>query len=124
MSNLLQKFEEQQLESFKKLTNYPKFSVGDTINIKMKVGERFQNYEGVCIAISNSGINSSCTVRKVAYGEGVEKNFPLYSPHMESIEIVKYGKVRRSKLYYLKDRLGKSAKISEDTSGFKMKLKG
>ena len=97
----------------------PEFTPGDTIivNVKVKEGDRsrVQAYEGVCIARNGGGLNESFTVRKISYGEGVERVFPLYSPNIDSIKVVRRGKVRRAKLYYLRDRRGKSARISERT---------
>ncbi len=123
MSIVLANFEKEQIEKLSAEKSYPDFTVGDTVNVRVKIGDRFQNYEGVCIAIKNRGLNSAFTVRKLSYGEGVERVFPYYTPNIDSIKIIKRGKVRRAKLYYLKDRLGKSAKISEETTGYKMKLK-
>src|SRR5579859_3450417 len=95
----------------------PAFSAGDTVRVNVKViegsRERVQAYEGVCIARKNAGINSSFTVRKISYGEGVERVFPLYSPRLESVDLVRRGTVRRSKLYYLRDLRGKAARITE-----------
>jgi large subunit ribosomal protein L19 len=95
----------------------PVFAPGDTVivNVKVKEGERsrVQAYEGVCIARNGGGLNESFTVRKISYGEGVERVFPLYSPNIDSIKLVRRGKVRRAKLYYLRDRRGKSARIAE-----------
>jgi large subunit ribosomal protein L19 len=95
----------------------PAFAPGDTVvvNVKVKEGDRtrVQAYEGVCIARSGSGPNESFTVRKISYGEGVERMFPVYSPNIDSIKLVRRGKVRRAKLYYLRDRRGKSARIAE-----------
>jgi len=95
----------------------PAFAPGDTVivNVKVKEGERsrVQAYEGVCIARNGGGLNESFTVRKISYGEGVERVFPLYSPNIDSIKVVRRGKVRRAKLYYLRDRRGKSARIAE-----------
>jgi large subunit ribosomal protein L19 len=95
----------------------PDFQPGDTVivNVKVKEGERtrVQAYEGVCIARNGGGINQSFTVRKISYGEGVERVFPLYSPNIDSIKVVRRGKVRRAKLYYLRDRRGKAARIAE-----------
>ena len=97
----------------------PAFQPGDTVivNVKVKEGERsrVQAYEGVCIARNGGGLNESFTVRKISYGEGVERVFPLYSPNIDSIKVVRRGKVRRAKLYYLRDRRGKSARIAERT---------
>lgn len=99
----------------------PTFSPGDTlrVNVRIKEGERerVQAYEGVCIAKAGGGVNASFTVRKISFGEGVERVFPLYSPMLESIQVVRKGKVRRAKLYYLRDRRGKSARIAERTTG-------
>jgi large subunit ribosomal protein L19 len=95
----------------------PEFQPGDTVivNVKVKEGERtrVQAYEGVCIARNGGGLNESFTVRKISYGEGVERVFPLYSPNIDSIKVVRRGKVRRAKLYYLRDRRGKAARIAE-----------
>ena len=95
----------------------PEFAPGDTVivNVKVKEGDRsrVQAYEGVCIARSGGGLNENFTVRKMSYGEGVERVFPVYSPLIESIKVVRTGKVRRAKLYYLRDRRGKSARIAE-----------
>ena len=95
----------------------PDFAPGDTVivNVKVKEGERsrVQAYEGVCIARNGGGLNESFVVRKISYGEGVERVFPLYSPNIDSIKLVRRGKVRRAKLYYLRDRRGKSARIAE-----------
>ncbi|MBN8533622.1 MAG: 50S ribosomal protein L19 [Rhizobiales bacterium] len=95
----------------------PEFRAGDTVivNVKVKEGERsrVQAYEGVCIARNGGGFQESFTVRKISYGEGVERVFPLYSPNIDSIKVVRKGKVRRAKLYYLRDRRGKSARIAE-----------
>ena len=99
----------------------PEFSPGDTLRVNVKVvegtRERVQAYEGVCIARRNAGVNSSFTVRKISYGEGVERVFPLYSPRIDSIELVRKGDVRRAKLYYLRELRGKRARISERTTG-------
>lgn len=119
--NTLQKFEAKQLAKAAEGRNIPDFSAGDTlkVNIKIREGsrERVQAFEGVCIARSGADINASFTVRKISYGEGVERVFPLYSPRIDSIELVRRGSVRRAKLYYLRDRRGKSARISERTTG-------
>lgn len=119
--NTLQKFEAKQLEQLQKNSNIPLFSPGDTVKVNVKIREgdreRVQAYEGVCIARKGSDINASFTVRKISYGEGVERVFPLFSPRIESIELVRRGSVRRAKLYYMRDRRGKSARISERTTG-------
>ncbi len=97
----------------------PEFQPGDTVivNVKVKEGDRsrVQAYEGVCIARNGGGLQESFTVRKISYGEGVERVFPIYSPNIDSIKVVRRGKVRRAKLYYLRDRRGKSARIAERT---------
>ena len=121
MVNILEDFEKEQMSKLSENKESVHFTPGDTINVKVKIGDRFQNYEGVCIAVKNRGLNSSFTVRKLSYGEGVERVFPYYNPNIQSITLIKKGKVRRAKLYYLKDRLGKSAKIAEQTTGFKVK---
>lgn len=119
--NVLQKFEARQIEQAGK--TIPAFAPGDTVrvNVKIKEGsrERVQAYEGICIARSGKegDMNATFTVRKISLGEGVERVFPLYSPRLDSIELVRRGSVRRAKLYYLRDRRGKSARISERTTG-------
>lgn len=119
--NTVQKFEAKQLEKLKAEKNIPEFSPGDTLKVHVKVREgtreRVQAYEGVCIARKGSDINASFTVRKISYGEGVERIFPLYSPRLEKIELVRRGSVRRAKLYYMRERRGKSARIAERTTG-------
>lgn len=103
----------------------PDFSPGDTVRVRVKVvegsRERIQAFEGVCIGRKNAGVDSNFTVRKISSGEGVERVFPLYSPRIEGIDVVRRGKVRRSKLYYLRGRAGKSARIAERTTGRGMK---
>jgi len=103
----------------------PAFSAGDTVRVNVKVvegtRERVQAFEGVCIARRNAGVNSSFTVRKISYGEGVERVFPLYSPRLDSVELVRRGDVRRAKLYYLRGRRGKAARIAERTTGHGLK---
>tara|TARA_B100000963_G_scaffold153729_1_gene133862 strand:+ start:608 stop:1114 length:507 start_codon:yes stop_codon:yes gene_type:complete len=117
--NTLENFEKEQLKELQSDKKLPKFSSGDTIKVHLKVKEgekeRIQVFEGVCIARKNAGINSSFTVRKISYGEGIERVLPLFSPQINKIEIVKAGAVRRSKLYYLRERSGKSARIAEKT---------
>ena len=120
--NLLQKIERDQVAKMtQSAPAMPKFSPGDTVKVNVKVvegtRERIQAYEGVCIARKNDGINSSFTVRKISYGEGVERVFPLYSPRVASVEVVRRGNVRRAKLYYLRGLRGKSARITERTTG-------
>ena len=115
--NLIKQLEQEQMTKLGK--TIPPFEPGDTVLVNVKVVEgersRIQAYEGVCIGRSGSGINENFTVRKISYGEGVERVFPLYSPMVESIQVVRRGKVRRAKLYYLRDRRGKSARIAERT---------
>lgn len=119
--NTLQKFEEKQLAKAQAEKTIPDFSPGDTVKVNVKIREgnteRVQAYEGVCIARHDKGINASFTVRKISHGEGVERVFPLYSPRLESVELIRRGSVRRAKLYYLRDRRGKSARIAERTTG-------
>lgn len=115
--NLLKLIEKKNVEKLSTHT-IPNFKAGDTVKVHTKViegkNERIQLFEGVCIARKNRGLSSSFTVRKISFGEGVEKVFPLYSPNVAKIEVVKYGKVRRSKLYYLRALFGKKARIAED----------
>jgi len=117
MSNLLQKFEEEQVAKLIEGKRYDKFSYGDTIKVNVKIvegtTERVQAFEGVCIAIRNRGLHSSFVVRKISHNEGVERRFPLYSPRIESIINVKRGIVRRAKLYYMRGLRGKAARIKE-----------
>ncbi len=119
--NILEKFEQKELAKVTEGKNIPDFSPGDTVrvNVKVKEGtrERVQAYEGVCIARKGGGVNASFTVRKISLGEGVERVFPLYSPRLESIELVRRGSVRRAKLYYLRELRGKKARIAERTTG-------
>lgn len=115
--NLIQQLEAEQIEKLTAKRAIPEFRPGDTLKVGVKVVEgertRVQNYEGVCIARSNKGMGSSFTVRKISFGEGVERVFPLYSPNIDSIDVVRKGAVRRAKLYYLRGRTGKSARIAE-----------
>jgi len=115
--NLLKEIENEQVAKLSAGKQIPDFQPGDTliVNVKIVEGERarVQAYEGICIGRSGSGLNESFTVRKISYGEGVERVFPLYSPMIESIELVRRGRVRRAKLYYLRGRRGKSARIFE-----------
>ena len=115
--NLLQTIEAENIAKFLANKTIPDFRPGDTLKVGVKVVEgertRIQNYEGVCIARSNKGMGSNFTVRKISFGEGVERVFPLYSPNIDSIEVVRKGAVRRAKLYYLRGRTGKSARIAE-----------
>ena len=119
--NLLKQLEQEQITKLTASKEIPDFGPGDTVIVNVKVVEgersRLQAYEGVCIARSGGGINQSFTVRKISYGEGVERVFPLYSPMVDSIKVVRRGKVRRAKLYFLRDRSGKSARIEEKLGG-------
>ena len=115
--NLIKQLEAEQITKLTEGKEIPDFAPGDTVIVNVKVVEgeraRVQAYEGVCIARTGAGFNQSFTVRKISYGEGVERVFPLYSPMLESIKIVRRGKVRRAKLYYLRGLRGKSARIAE-----------
>jgi large subunit ribosomal protein L19 len=115
--NLIQQLEKEQVAKLSTGKDIPDFGPGDTVLVNVKVVEgdrsRIQAYEGVCIGRSGGGLNESFTVRKISYGEGVERVFPLYSPMIDSIKVVRRGKVRRAKLYYLRGRRGKSARIVE-----------
>ncbi len=119
--NIIEQLESEQVEQLTGGEKVPEFSPGDTLRVNVKVvegnRERIQAFEGVCIARRNRGLNSSFTVRKISYGEGVERVFPLYSPRIDSIQLVRRGDVRRAKLYYLRGRRGKSARIAEKTTG-------
>ncbi len=113
----IQEIEKGELQKLAKAAKLPDFKPGDTVIVNVKVvegqRERVQAFEGVCIARKNAGLNSSFTVRKISYGEGVERVFPLYSPRLASVELVRRGDVRRAKLYYLRGRRGKAARIAE-----------
>ncbi|GAB4136871.1 MAG: hypothetical protein Tsb0016_01600 [Sphingomonadales bacterium] len=115
--NIIDTLEAEQIAKLTEGKTIPEFVPGDTVRVGVKVIEgdrtRVQNYEGVCIARSNRGLNSSFTVRKISFGEGVERVFPLYAPTIDSITVVRRGKVRRAKLYYLRARRGKAARIAE-----------
>ena len=115
--NLLQQIEREQVEKLTANRPVPKFEPGDTVRVMVRVvegeRERVQAFEGVCIARKNAGINSNFTLRKISYGEGVERVFPLYSPRITAIEVVRRGVVRRAKLYYLRGLTGKRARIAE-----------
>src|SRR5438046_6424275 len=115
--NLIQQLEKEQFDKLAASKEIPDFAPGDTVIVNVKVVEgersRVQAYEGVCIGRSGRGLNESFTVRKISYGEGVERVFPLYAPMIDSIKVVRRGKVRRAKLYYLRGRRGKSARITE-----------
>ena len=116
----LTKIEAAQVAKLKETAKLPEFRPGDTVKVNVKVvegdRERVQAFEGVCIARKNAGLNSSFTVRKISYGEGVERVFPLYSPRLTSVELIRAGDVRRAKLYYLRGRRGKAARITERTT--------
>jgi large subunit ribosomal protein L19 len=115
--NIIQQLEAEQIEALTQSKTIPDFRPGDTLRVGVRVVEgertRIQNFEGVCIARANRGIGSSFTVRKISFGEGVERVFPLYSPNVDAIEVVRRGAVRRAKLYYLRGRTGKAARIAE-----------
>ncbi len=117
--NIIQELELEQIKAITAKRGVPEFGPGDTLKVLVKVVEgnttRNQAYEGVCIARSGAGINESFTVRKISYGEGVERVFPIYSPFVTAIEVIRRGRVRRAKLYYLRGRRGKSARIVERT---------
>jgi large subunit ribosomal protein L19 len=116
-ANIIEELDREQIERLVSERPVPTFRAGDTLRVNVKViegnRERVQAFEGMCIARRNRGINSAFTVRKISYGEGVERVFPLYSPRIDSIEVVRRGRVRRAKLYYLRERRGKSARIAE-----------
>ena len=118
--NIIQTLEKEQVEKLSAGKEMPDFGPGDTLLVNVKVVEgdksRIQAYEGVCIGRSGHGLNENFTVRKISYGEGVERVFPLYAPMIDSIKVVRRGKVRRAKLYYLRGLRGKKARISEATS--------
>ena len=115
--NVLETIEKEQVEKLTQGKTIPEFAPGDTVRVSVRVvegeRERVQAFEGVCIARKNAGLNSSFTLRKISYGEGVERIFPLYSPRLSAIEVVRRGRVRRAKLYYLRGRTGKAARIAE-----------
>jgi len=117
--DIIRQLEAEQAARIEEKRKLPEFQPGDTVRVQVRVTEgtrtRVQAYEGVCIARSGSGFQESFTVRKISYGEGVERVFPVYSPLVEAVEVVRRGKVRRAKLYYLRERRGKSARISENT---------
>jgi large subunit ribosomal protein L19 len=124
--NIVQQLEREQLDALAAKANIPEFTHGDTVKVWVKIREgekeRLQAYEGVVIARAGGGLMQSFTVRKISYGEGVERVFPLYSPNIDRIEVLKRGKVRRAKLYYLRDRRGKSARIFESTNARTKKI--
>ena len=118
--NMIENIEKEQIAKLTEGKNLPDFKAGDTLKVHTKVKEgdreRIQVYEGVCIARKNDGLNSSFTVRKISFGEGVERVFPLYSPNVAKIEVARIGKVRRAKLYFLRALRGRSARIADDLS--------
>lgn len=124
--NIIQTLEQEQVAKLTESRQIPNFDTGDTLRVNVKIVEgersRIQAFEGVCIARKNAGVNSSFTVRKISYNEGVERVFPLYSPLLDSIEVVRRGDVRRAKLYYLRGLTGKRARIAEKTTGLAGKL--
>ena len=124
--DIIRQLEAEQAAKIEAKRTLPDFSPGDTLRVNVKVTEgtrtRVQAYEGVCIARSGSGLQENFTVRKISYGEGVERVFPIFSPMVEGVEVVRRGKVRRAKLYYLRDRRGKSARIVENTNARSRKL--
>jgi large subunit ribosomal protein L19 len=115
--NIIQEIDAEQAAAITEQRTVPEFGPGDTVRVNVKVTEgtrsRIQAYEGVCIARRGGGLNESFTVRKISYGEGVERVFPIYSPTIDSVDVIRRGKVRRAKLYYLRGRRGKSARITE-----------
>ena len=121
MSNLLEKFEKQQIEKLTSKKRIPAFRPGDTLKVTVRITEgsksRLQAFEGVCIARKNNSVNSKFTVRKISHGEGVERVFPLFSPIVEKIDVIRKGDVRRAKLYYLRDLSGKKARIADRDRG-------
>ena len=121
MSNLLETFEKQQIEKLTSKKRVPAFRPGDTLKVTVRITEgsksRLQAFEGICIARKNNSLNSNFTVRKISHGEGVERVFPLFSPLVEKIEVVRKGDVRRAKLYYLRELSGKKARIADKDRG-------
>jgi len=118
--NIIENIEKEQMEKLTAGKSIPNFKAGDTLKVHTKVKEgereRIQIYEGVCIARKNDGLNSSFTVRKISFGEGVERVFPLYSPNVAKIEVMRIGRVRRAKMYFLRALRGRSARIADDLS--------
>ena len=121
MNNLMEQFEKAQIKKLTSKKNIPTFRPGDTLKIVIKITEgdrsRLQSFEGVCISRKNNSVNSKFTVRKISHGEGVQRVFPLFSPIIDKIEVIKKGDINRAKLYYLKDRTGKRARISDRDRG-------
>ena len=128
MTNVIQEIENAEIARVTQGKEIPSFKAGDNVKVHVKVvegtNERIQVFEGVVIARRNAGLNSSFTVRKLSSGEGVERVFPLYSPRLDKIEVIRYGKVRRAKLYYLRGRTGKAARITEEKMGRREKQLG
>ena len=126
MSSIIEQLEAEQMAAVAAKRTLPEFTHGDTVKVWVRITEgtkeRLQAYEGVVIAFNGGGVMESFTVRKISYGEGVERVFPLYSPNVASVEVLKRGKVRRAKLYYLRDRRGKSARIFESTNSRTKKI--
>jgi large subunit ribosomal protein L19 len=124
--NIIEQLNAEQVATLSAQRELPEFTHGDTVKVWVKIREgekeRLQAYEGVVIALNGGGITASFTVRKISYGEGVERVFPLHSPNVASVEVIKRGKVRRAKLYYLRDRRGKSARIFESTNSRTKKI--
>lgn len=118
--NIIEQLEQDEVGKWKAERPIPDFQPGDTVRVSVKIvegaNERIQAFEGVCIARANRGVNSSFTVRKISHGEGVERVFPIYSPQIAAVEVMRFGDVRRAKLYYLRERSGRSARIAEDTT--------
>ena len=125
--NVIDKIEKDQMEKISAERTLPEFGAGDTLKVDVKIvegdKERVQAFEGLCIARSGGGLNENFTVRKISYGEGVERIFPIFSPKIAGITVLKRGKVRRAKLYYLRDRRGKSARIVEKIQVSKKEIK-
>ena len=121
MKNIIKNFEKEQIKRLTIKKNIPNFRAGDTIKVNVKVTEgersRIQAFEGVCIAKKNAGLNSSFTIRKISYGEGIERIFPFFSPSVDSIKIIKQGDIKRAKLYYLRKRSGKNTRIADKNRG-------
>jgi len=121
MNNLLEKFEKKQIENLTSKKRIPAFRPGDTIKVTLKIVEgdksRLQSFEGMCISRKNNSVNSKFTLRKISHGEGVERVFPLFSVNIDKIEVIRKGNVKRAKLYYLRDRTGKSARIADRDRG-------
>ncbi len=119
--NIIDELDKEQIDKWSAERQIPEFSPGDTVRVNVKIvegtRERVQAFEGVCIARRNRGVNSAFTVRKISYGEGVERVFPLYSPRIASVQLIRRGDVRRAKLYYLRGLRGKRARIAEKTTG-------